>query len=490
MPLSKFGSEGGNEVLRRLANWIREVLGKLIPKKNAEQALHVEAQVPPQMSAAIELWKRLYCGKPPWLFDTHGNRDESVQTLGLAATVASKLAKRVTLEARAEVTGGARGSYLNKQLQMLWDDIRRYVEYAAAFGGVVFKPYPDGKELAVDVVMADAFLPTSFNNRGEVTAGVFAQQLIKGSDVYTKLEHHELTGTGYRIVNRAFVSRDTNELGREVSLASVEEWASLEPEATITGVNRPLFAYFRMPFANPVDPESPLGVSVYARAADHMRDADKQYSRILWEYEGSELAIDADATALLYDATRGQHMPERDKRLFRNTNFQGGGASGDFYKVFSPAIRDQSLFNGLNKLLQQIETDCGLSFGALSDPQNVDKTATEIRSSKQEEYTTVTDMQKALHTALDDLLYAMDIWTTAYQLAPAGAYELTIRFDDSLLNDPDVEKQQDAQEVRDGLLAKWEYRMKWRGEDEQTARRRVAELDSAGERVLSFGGDG
>ena len=37
---------------------------------------------------------------------------------------------------------------------------------------------------------------------------------------------------------------------------------------------------------------------VYARAAELIKQADEQYSRLLWEFEGSELAIDADAIAL------------------------------------------------------------------------------------------------------------------------------------------------------------------------------------------------
>ncbi len=124
-----------------------------------------------------------------------------------------------------------------------------------------------------------------------------------------------------------------------------------------------------------------------------------------------------------------------------------------------------------------MERACGLSFGTLSDPQSVDRTATEIKSSKQEMYATVTEIQKALQAALEQLVYAMDVWATLGRLAPAGRYHLAVHFDDGVLNDPDVQKQQDLQEVRDGILGKAEYRMKWYGEDEAAARAALAALD-------------
>ena len=43
-------------------------------------------------------------------------------------------------------------------------------------------------------------------------------------------------------------------------------------------------------------------------------------------------------------------------------------------------------------------------------------------------------------------------------------------FDDSIVTDTTAEKRQDMGEVAAGLLEPWEYRAKWRGEDEPTAR--------------------
>ena len=49
-----------------------------------------------------------------------------------------------------------------------------------------------------------------------------------------------------------------------------------------------------------------------------------------------------------------------------------------------------------------------------------------------------------------------------------------VTFDDSIITDTTAEKRQDMDEVAAGLLEPWEYRRKWYGEDEATARRGAA----------------
>ena len=61
-----------------------------------------------------------------------------------------------------------------------------------------------------------------------------------------------------------------------------------------------------------------------------------------------------------------------------------------------------------------------------------------------------------------------------------------VGFDDSIITDTTAEKRQDMDEVAAGLMQGWEYRAKWYGEDEATARRRGAAAGSA----VSDGGSG
>ena len=139
--------------------------------------------------------------------------------------------------------------------------------------------------------------------------------------------------------------------------------------------------------------------------------------------------------------------------------------------MFSPAIRDASLFNGLDKLLKRIEFNCNLAYGTLSDPQSVDKTAEEIRSSKQRSYASVCEVQQALQGALRQLVWAMDFYATLYKLAPRGEYEVNFTWGDGILENPDAEYMRRKDMVDTGylkpeLLLQWYFRV---GADEARA---------------------
>lgn len=275
---------------------------------------------------------------------------------------------------------------------------------------------------------------------------------------------------------KAFASSSTASLGQEIPLADVPEWADITPEVRIE-VERPLFSYFRIPLANRNDRHSPLGASVYAPAVDTIHDADEQFGRLLWEYEGGQLAIDVDAAALRPTGDGGFQMDQRSGRLYRGC-MTGNVADRTLFNVFAPALRDEAYLRGLDGILKRIEFQCGLAYGTLSDPQNVDKTATEIMASKQRSYSTVKSIQHALQVALDDLLYAMNAYADLYQLVPAGSYTAVYNWDDSIVNDPSERKQLFWQYVQAGKFPMQRYLTEFEGYSQEEAAQIAAETSA------------
>ena len=90
------------------------------------------------------------------------------------------------------------------------------------------------------------------------------------------------------------------------------------------------------------------------------------------------------------DMIKENGLPKRKNQIYRK--YDVDSLDGNFYNIFSPEIRDSSQFNYFNKILQRIEFNCGLAYGTLSDPQTVEKTAEEIRTSKQRSYTQVSSI--------------------------------------------------------------------------------------------------
>ena len=263
-------------------------------------------------------------------------------------------------------------------------------------------------------------------------------------------------------------------LGTEVPIQSVPKWAQLAEEIRFEGVDKLPFGYFKVPLGNNKNSDSPLGVSVFSRADDLIREADERYSQINWEYKGKEAAVHMAQSLLKYRAeTDSWEYPAGMQRLYRTVEYNSGAVDKPFMETYSPPIRDESFFNGLNNQLRKIEFNCNLAYGTLSDPNNTDKTAEEIRASKQRSYSFVSDCQIALQTALEDLVDAMSFWCDVYGLAPSGSCNTSFSWDDSIVVDADKERDQDRQDVAMGAMQLWEYRMKWYGETEEQAKAAV-----------------
>ena len=186
----------------------------------------------------------MYQNQASWLND-------KVKSLNLPAAIAGEIARAVTIEMQVEFTGSARSLYLQEQFKRVMPKFSDQVEAGSAKGGIVMKPYIDRDLITVDFVQADMFYPVSFDGDGDITAAVFADQRQRGDKFYTRLEYHSMTPAGCQIRNLAFRSSTKDTLGQEVPLTDVEEWKGLLPEATITGIDRPLFAYFKFPARTP-----------------------------------------------------------------------------------------------------------------------------------------------------------------------------------------------------------------------------------------------
>ncbi len=451
------------EFIERIGQVIRKMLGR----EKIKDAIGVEVAVSDKMSNGIDLWAKMYKNEPPW-------KEKNIKLCGLPAAIAGEFARLVTLELKTEVTGN---DFINEEYQAVISDIRKYTEYACAKGGLAMKPYASEGHIEVDMVQADRFFPTKFNSRGEVTAAVFAESLTVGKKVYTRLEYHQHEGTMYHINNKAFVKQDLDNvevLGKEVPLTAVPEWVNLQEEVTLKNVKMPLFAYFKIPNANNVDDTSPLGVSVYSRAINDIKEADNQWTRLLWEFEGSELAIDADITLFKKDDKGNYEFPKGKDRLFRMMDLDD---NAEKYKVFAPAIRDENLINGFNAILRRIEFNVGLAYGTLSDPNTVDKTAEEIKASKQRSYSTVSDIQKSLQTALEQLVYAIDVMAQLSGLSGRKKYEMSFDWDDSIVIDKEQELASMQQDAVAGFIRKELYVAAKYGVSEEEALKMMPQQD-------------
>lgn len=425
-------------------------------------------------------------------------------------TIQGSIQEPTTLE-EIIIGDDKRAKYLNTQYQeKLLSKLRTQLEYGIAKGSLIIKPYvikkkksdvpgvedidsEDIYDIDFDFIQADCFYPFAFDSSGHLSEVAFIQTKTDKDMLYTRLEYHKLEGDKVIILNKAYRRMYTDKqqrntrlttLGEEIPLSTVYEWKDMSPQVEIKNVDKLLFGYFKMPEANTIDPHSPLGISGFARAKNLIREADKQYSRLLWEYEGGELAIDVDQDALRLrkDSEGNEHHVNSilQQRLFRKVDVR---LDGETYNPYNPQLRDSSYMNGLNNILMRIEDVCAMSRGTIAEVASEARTATELRILRQRSYASNLDIQRALEKALKDVIYTMDIYCTLYNIvgdtpnngtsidvSNKGNYEVSFTWDDSILVDEDVELNRRLLLMEKGIASKVETRMWYYGETEKQAR--------------------
>ena len=63
---------------------------------------------------------------------------------------------------------------------------------------------------------------------------------------------------------------------------------------------------------------------------------------------------------------------------------------------------------------------------------------------------------------------------------------ITIQFEDGFVIDDVAARMNDLQEMRDGIMQKWEYRAKWYGETEEEAKAKINDMQTATANPFSF----
>ena len=465
------------ERIKKLWKGGNKMVSNILQQDNQVASSSVGAEL---MTTKISEWLNLYLGSSdPKQSATTGER---MSTMGLYASICAEMARLVTqelvfqvIDPEKEQQEGTRAEFLSRTMEQFLERLSVYTEYACAGGGVVFKPYMESEDrIAIDCSLANDFFPLAFNSAGEIIACKFVEHKKSLNKFYHRIETHKLEEQGLVVTNEAWVSNRPDAKGKKCSLSEVEEWRNLEEETVIKGVDSMLFAYFRIPIGNCIDINSPLGVSVFARAIELIEDAEKQWDRYNWELEATEAAIDVTKDFFVTSKNGTPIVPKGRERLFRHSNLDSDDKH-EAIKYYNPNIREAELKAGLNTILQRIEFNVGFAYGTLSDPLVVDKTAEEIKTSKQRSYSTVSHIQMALDKALKSLVKALNAYADLYELAPDGEYTVNATWDDSIIIDAEKERARDKDDVRAGIMQKWEYRVKWYGESEDIAKQKVSE---------------
>lgn len=314
---------------------------------------------------------------------------------------------------------------------------------------------------------ARMIVPLSWDDDGVSECAFCTRAAIRGK-LLDQLQMHVLDGDGYHI-KTVFFDLD----GVPVEVEGVVDDLP-------TKCDTPTFAIVKPDIENTVVDLSPYGMSVFEDAIDAVKSVDLAYDAIFNEIDLGKMRIFlGDSMFENAEDRKGERQAvpfgKSDAVVFRKVQ-----SVDDVIKEFAPLLRTESQVQAYRTALQTLGdlTGFGLSYFDIDESGGI-KTATEVSSDNSALMRNIKKHENLLEGSIAQIGHAALHCAREFlgeSLPDEG--EIAVNFDDSIISDTAAEKAQDMAEVGTTMNA-WEYRMKWYGEDEETARRNAAEVGRA-----------
>ncbi len=442
----------------------------MIFRSKAKEEFNIEPIISQSMEEMIRKCFEIYQGKPYWLDDA-----DHIKTINFAKAVCSETARLAMLGTKITIDGSARAEWLQKQIDNVYFRIREWVEYGCAYGTIILKPNGKG----IDLVVPGNFIVTDIEN-GEISGVVFVNQETVGKKYFTRLEYHRFINDVYAITNRCYVGDSANDTSKSVDIAKTP-WSDLSEESFIQNVDGPLYGVLKMPHANNVDVDSPMGLPIFSDAIEELKDLDIAYSRNSKEILDSKRTVLLDSDRLLPSggkvANTGLYFKNQRESMGLPDyvkNVYGNGTE-DFYQEINPQLNTDTRLSGLNALLSQIGYKIGYSNGYFVFNESTGiQTATGVEAEQQRTIQFIKDVRDKVEGCLDRVIYALNVFADLYDLAPVGVYEAIYNFGDITYN-LEEDKATWWKYVISNKAPAWMYFVKFEGMSEEDAKTMVAE---------------
>ena len=337
-------------------------------------------------------------------------------------------------------------------------------------------------KIKIDYLTAHNIIPLTIRN-GKIIEVAFASEVLNRGKRYLYLEIHEIENGKYKITNRYFSNED-GQL-KESSLPN-----GILPVVN-TGTDIPLFAIFSPNIVNTIPNSNGLGMSVFAQAIDNLKGVDLAFNNFCRDFKLGGKKVFYSDNLIRTDLDGNKITPDdMMQQLFSVVGelplLENGKSS--LMTEYNPDLRVQDNRDGIQAHLDYLSFKVGFGTKHYQFNGSTVVTATQYSGDKQELIQNAAKHYIVIEKALQQIVRAI-LWAGKEILGqPVNPdAKITINFEDSYIIDKESERQRDLQEIRDGIMQKWEYRTKWYGEDENTAKAMVASTRSDDE-FMGFGG--
>lgn len=417
----------------------------------------IQTAVSALMRAETDLWWNVFQGRLPQKA-THKN----FNPLPVAYVSTAYLAQLVTSEIKFEVADNRLNFFIQKNLIPKLD---RITQLTLVGGYTVIKPYITiGGEIFFDVGTSKDFLPITLDENGRITEGIFFERIKFNEKIYERRERHRFENGVHYVRNSAYLYGTR----QRVELTEIPRWACLLPEGAITS-DIPMIATFRTPYANNIDLDSELPISIFANSIGTLHEIDAAHSEYIAEFRKMSAKVFADETVL------------HDKDGITDDYFvsiSGDGKSTMEQQImtYAPQIREESHRAAINTELRLYEVQIGVSSGTFTfDSQKGLVTATQVLSEDRTTYNTVAQLQRQLYPVLKAVAEITANLARFYGFEVADG-QSAVEFGDSVFEDTGTEFNRRFQMVQAGFLKPEEFNAWYFGVSLDKAREMLPEM--------------
>ena len=459
--------------------------------------------VNPTYYRQIEIWRSWYNSnvKKFHKYKVYRGNGTSVNclrhSLGMAKKVCEDMAdlllnERVTITIADQTTDAFVKGVLESNT---WEELgNEFQEWKSALGTVAYVVYikdatvdeagnMTGGSVGINYVEAAHIYPTSWQNK-VITECIFTFPKTYKRKKYVHFQYHRIEDVpGDRrkqyVIENAVVENTTG-AGKELT---PEEWEEIPAfsglaERIETGSDQPLFIIDRLNMVNNADDDTtnPMGVSLFANAIDIIRKIDLEYDSYANEFSLGRKRIFVAPEFL--SNTNGSPVFDPNDSVFYELpeDYFKNAESKEAIREINMQLRIEEHSKAINDDLNWLSFKCGFGTDRYKFEAGSVKTATEVISENSDMYRSLTKHELVLNRVLIQLIQT--IIRAGISIGIPGLQEntdVTIQFDDSIIEDKVTERQNDRQDVAMGAMGLAEYRAKWYGETPEQAQKNLPE---------------
>lgn len=437
------------------------------------------------MSSYIDLWKEWYSGKVDafhkyTVFNGVEEIKRTKKTLGMAKTVCEDIANLLFNEKCGIAISDKKTDDYVKQVfdkNDIYIKINENQERKAAYGTVVYIPYWGENRIKFNFVLADRMFPLSWEN-GVINELCVFSFLKHGNDDFAFVQLFLLDKDANYIIENVLLMLDSqSDSFEKVSFKQIPGYESVKPKVLTKSQLKP-FIVDRLNITNNIKNDSPLGIAIFANALDTNMHIDDVFDSYNNEFVLGKKRLMVAPEAM--NIRTGQPVFDPKDVVYYQLPESITKEGTPFIKEIDFQLRAQDHEVALNSALNRFSVQCGLG-ESFYKFEGGTVTATQVISENSKAFRSVNKHEVILDAVLIDLIrLIVDVAARNGVKSLKKDADITVTFDDSIIEDKDVEVKRRMAEVSAGLLKPETY-MAWRyGKTEEEVKEMMPDMPQKG----------